>query len=61
MSKTPLKNLKSWELRAIVDEMKRTDVLEDRREYMAEDLAKMYDLDLEDAAKLYVLVQKEFR
>jgi hypothetical protein len=48
-------------LKQIVDEMKHTDVLEDRREYDIDDLAQMYDLDYEAASKLFEMVQAEFR
>jgi hypothetical protein len=42
--------------------IKRSDaILEDRREYSVDDLARMYALDSDEAQCLYEMIQREFR
>lgn len=46
--------------RALLRQIKKVGVLEDRREYVADDLKKSYVVDDETAAILYKLIQDEF-
>lgn len=47
-------------LRSILEQMRDTGVLEDRREYTREDLQKMYVLSDADSNDLYSFVQEQF-
>lgn len=49
------------DLQAIFDEIEAQDLLEDRREYAEEDLARMYALTSADAAALHYMIKNEFR
>jgi hypothetical protein len=48
-------------LQDLIDDMDQEGVLEDRREYDAEMLATMYDLEQHQAEALYALIQSKFK